>query len=43
MRTWEDRVRTAGAELINNAGIIAHLEPDAESLVACVNLGKEGI
>ncbi len=42
MRLWEERVRTAGADLINGAGLTAHLEPDTESLKACSLLGKMG-
>ena len=41
MRTWEDRVKAAGAELINGAGIISNLEPSDEILAQCKELGKK--
>ncbi|MBO6302822.1 MAG: flavodoxin [Ruminiclostridium sp.] len=40
MRTWEDRVKAAGAELINGAGIISNLEPSDDILAQCKELGK---
>ncbi len=40
MRTWEDRVKAAGAELVNGAGIIANLEPSEDILTQCKELGK---
>ena len=40
MRTWEDRVRAAGATLINDAGFTANLEPNEEELAELRKLGK---
>ena len=40
MRTWEDRVKAAGAELVNGAGVISNLEPSDEILAQCKELGK---
>ncbi len=40
MRTWEDRVKAAGAKLINGAGIISNLEPSDDILAQCKELGK---
>lgn len=40
MRTWEDRVKAAGAELVNGAGIISNLEPSDDILAQCKELGK---
>ncbi len=41
MRTWEDRVKAAGAELIDGAGVISNLEPSDEILAKCKELGKK--
>jgi len=41
MRTWEDRVKAAGAELVNGAGIISNLEPSDDILDQCRELGKK--
>ena len=41
MRTWEDRVKAAGAELVNGAGIISNLEPSDDILNQCRELGKK--
>ena len=38
MRIWEDRCKTAGANLACDF-VICHLEPDAEGAEACRNLG----
>ena len=40
MRTWEDRVKAAGAVLVNDAGIISNLEPSDDILAKCKELGK---
>lgn len=40
MRLWADRVKAAGAELVNGEGLIANLEPDADALAACKALGE---
>lgn len=41
MRKWEDRVRAAGAILLNDAGIIANLTPDDDKLAECREIGKQ--
>ena len=41
MRTWEDRVKAAGAELVNGAGGISNLEPSEDILAQCRELGKK--
>ena len=41
MRTWEERVQNAGAELINKEGIIAETEPDTDTLAKCKDLGTQ--
>ena len=43
MRTWESRVRDAGAELLQGEGIIADNEPDEDALAKCRDLGKQMI
>lgn len=40
MRDWEERMKSAGAAVINGEGVIAHEAPDEEALEACRNLGK---
>lgn len=40
MRDWEERMKSAGAAVINGEGVIAHEAPDEEALDACRNLGK---
>jgi flavodoxin len=42
MRTWENRVRVAGGELLNGAGVTGRLLPDTDVLAACTALGKTG-
>ena len=41
MRTWEERVKAAGAVLVNDAGIISNLEPSNDILAQCKELGKK--
>ncbi len=41
LRTWGDRVKAAGAELLNGEGLKVNLAPEAEDLEACKKLGKE--
>lgn len=41
MRTWEDRVKAAGAVLVNGAGVISNLEPSDDILAQCRELGKK--
>lgn len=40
MRDWEERMKSAGAAVINGEGVIAHEAPDEEALEVCRNLGK---
>ncbi|MCD7825975.1 MAG: flavodoxin [Clostridiaceae bacterium] len=40
MRDWEDRMRSAGAELAGGEGVICQEAPDEDALAACENLGK---
>jgi flavodoxin short chain len=39
MRDWVDRMKGLGAK-VDGEGVIAHLEPDGDSLTACYELGK---
>ena len=41
MRTWEDRVRAAGAKLVNDAGYTVNLEPNDTELAELRELGKK--
>ena len=43
MRDWEDRCRVAGAALFQDKGLIIHLAPDDEGLVACKKFGEEAV
>ncbi len=40
MRTWEDRMKGAGAALIGGQGVIANEAPDEEALDACEKAGE---
>lgn len=40
MRDWEERMTSAGAELVGGEGVIANELPDESSLEACRELGK---
>ena len=39
MRTWCDRAKDAGAELVEDEGLICNNTPDDEGLAACRELG----
>lgn len=41
MRTWEDRVKAAGAVLVDDAGVISNLEPSDDILAKCKELGRK--
>ncbi|MDO4976852.1 MAG: flavodoxin domain-containing protein [Eubacteriales bacterium] len=41
MRTWYDRCVAGGAEMIQEEGLIAHLYPEEDDLVACKMLGEK--
>lgn len=43
MRTWEDRVTSAGANLVNGEGLIINETPDEDGLNLCKELGKSAI
>ena len=40
MRSWEDRVRAAGATLVGGEGVIANEAPDEDAQAACEKLGE---
>lgn len=40
MRDWEERMMTAGAEVVGREGVICQGMPDDEGMAACVELGK---
>lgn len=40
MRTWEERMKTGGADVAGGAGIIANETPDAAALAECEEAGK---
>lgn len=40
MRTWEERMKNAGAVLVGDAGVIANEAPDDEAVEACKAAGK---
>ena len=39
LRDWADRIKGAGAVLLNEEGLKGHLEPDEECLEECKKLG----
>ena len=39
MRDWAARVKSASGTMVNGEGLIAHLEPDADAIKACEDLG----
>lgn len=41
MRNWAERVKAAGAELINDEGLIVNEAPSDEDLEKCTALGKQ--
>ncbi|MFR9272161.1 MAG: flavodoxin [Clostridia bacterium] len=40
MRTWEERMKNAGAVLVNGEGVIANEAPDDTAVKACEEAGK---
>jgi len=40
MRDWTDRMKSAGASIIGNEGLIAHEAPGDEDIEMCKELGK---
>lgn len=41
MRNWEERVKSAGAVLVNGEGLIVNEAPDDDALESCKALGAE--
>lgn len=41
MREWEERIRNAGAAVINGEGVICQDAPDEDALAECENLGGQ--
>lgn len=41
MRTWEDRMKDAGAQIVGGAGVIANNEPDEAAKTALEKLAKQ--
>ena len=41
MRLWYDRAKDAGAQMIQEEGLIANLEPDEEAIENCKALGAK--
>ena len=41
MRSWEARMKDAGAEIVGGAGVIANNEPDDEAKAALAELAKQ--
>ena len=41
MHNWEDRLKTAGANIVGGKGIVCMEAPDEEVLKECRELGKE--
>ncbi|MCR4716035.1 MAG: flavodoxin [Lachnospiraceae bacterium] len=41
MRDWTDRMKNAGATVLNDEGLIAHLLPDEDATAECEALGKQ--
>ncbi|MBR4112070.1 MAG: flavodoxin [Ruminiclostridium sp.] len=40
MRDWKERAKAAGAEIVNDEGLIINDAPDATGLVSCKALGE---
>ncbi len=40
LRDWADRIKAAGATVLNGEGLKGHLEPDEETLAECKKLGE---
>lgn len=41
MRSWEERVKADGADLVNGEGLIVNETPDDDALESCKALGEE--
>lgn len=41
MRDWVDRMKAAGAIVLNDAGVMCEEAPDDDAVAACENLGRQ--
>ena len=41
MRDWTERMKNAGANVINGEGLICQEEPDDDAIATCEDLGKQ--
>ena len=41
MRDWTERMKNAGANVMNGEGLICQEEPDDDAIAACEDLGKQ--
>lgn len=41
MRTWVDRLKNAGATIVNDEGLICHLSPEVDDIKKCHELGSK--
>ena len=41
MRDWEDRMKSAGANIVGGEGLICQEAPDDEAIVQCEALGEQ--
>lgn len=41
MRTWVDRLKNAGATIVNGEGLICHLSPEIDDIKKCHELGSK--
>lgn len=41
MHNWEERMKEAGANIVNGEGVICNETPDADAIAACEELGKK--
>lgn len=41
MRDWVDRMKAAGATVVGDEGVICNLEPDADAIAKCKEIGKK--
>ena len=41
MRDWQDRLTSAGAQIIGGEGVIANSAPDADAVAACEDIGRQ--
>ncbi|AEE16648.1 flavodoxin [Treponema brennaborense] len=43
MRDWEERVKAAGAQLLNGAGLTVHLTPESADKESCTAFGTKAV